>query len=86
MSKKIINTLILTLLAAGAITVLFFLLKDRAVESISNESARKTTAAVLWVLYAAVDFFLVIRFLYYWWCDRKWTKIKKWAKRKFGIK
>ena len=85
MSNKVFKWLIADLFFVGIITLLFFWIKGGAMSIISNETAKAIANIVLWGIYGIADYILLIWFLYYWWCERKWGQMKRWANRKFKV-
>lgn len=85
MSNKVFKWLIADLFFVGIMTLLFFWIKVGVIWAISNETVRNITDIVLWMIYGAFDFIVLIWFLYYWWCERKWEQMKWWANRKFKV-
>lgn len=85
MSKKVFKWLIADLIFVGIMTLLFFWIKGGVISVIPNETAKAITNVVLWVIYGIADFVVLIWFLYYWGCERKWEQMKWWANRKFKV-
>lgn len=85
MSNKVFKWLIADLFFVGIITLLFFWIKGGAMSIISNETARTITNTVLWIIYGIADFMILIWFIYYWWCERTWEQMKRWANQQFKV-
>ena len=85
MSNKVIKWLITDLIFVGIMTLLFFWIKGGVIWAISNETVRNITDIVLWVIYGAFDFIVLIWFIYYWWCERTWEQMKRWANQQFKV-
>ncbi len=86
MNNKVIKWLIADLVFVGIMTLLFFWVKGGIISAIPNETARSITNIVLWVIYGIADFIVLIWFLYYWWCERKWEQMKRWANQNFKLR
>lgn len=85
MSKKVIKWLIADLVFIIIFTLLFLLLKNGVVSAITNKAVRSSANILLWVIYAGMDLFVLVWFLIYWWCDRKWTHIRHWGTKKINV-
>ena len=82
MSKKVFKWMIADIIFIGVMTLLFLWIKRSIMFAISNEKIKEYINVALWILYAIADFFVLIWFLYYWWCDRKLTQLKSCINRK----
>ncbi len=71
MSKKVVKALIFDMIIVFLLLVLYDFLKSGCVKVGAFGSV--TLTVVFLILITAV----VLIFIFYWWCDVKWTAIKK---------
>lgn len=80
MSEKVIKHMVVDTIIILVVTALFLLLKHY-IGFVSEMWIRNALTVILYAFYAITDGIVVFFFMFYWWSDVKWTRIKNGFKK-----